>query len=41
MEYKSEAQELEEQLKFLKKVIITPLAIALVISLSFYLINVF
>lgn len=41
MDYKSEAEELEEQLKFLKKVIITPLAIALAISLILLLIKSF
>lgn len=41
MNYKSEIQELQDQIDFLKKVIILPLAIALIFSLTFYLIKFF
>jgi len=39
--YKSEIEELQEQVGFLKKIIILPLAISLILSLTFYLIKFF
>jgi hypothetical protein len=39
--YKSEIEELQEQVSFLKKIIILPLAISLILSLTFYLIKFF
>lgn len=41
MDYKSEAEEFQDQIDFLKKVIILPLAIALIFSLTLYLIKFF
>jgi fructose-specific phosphotransferase system IIC component len=41
MDYKSETEELQEQLDLLKKIIIYPLAISLIFSLTFYLIKFF
>jgi len=39
--YKSEAQELQERLDLVKKIIILPLAISLIFSLTLYLIKFF
>ncbi|MEI7578556.1 MAG: hypothetical protein WCJ58_00795 [bacterium] len=39
--YKSEAQELQERLDLVKKIIILPLAISLILSLTLYLIKFF
>jgi len=36
MDYKSEAEELKERLHLVKKIIILPLAISLILSLTFY-----
>lgn len=41
MDYKSEAEELQELLDFVKKIIIYPLAISLIFSLTIYLIKFF
>jgi hypothetical protein len=41
MDYKSEAEELQEKIDFLKKIIILPLAISLIFSLTLYLIKFF
>lgn len=41
MDYKSEAEELQEQRDLLKKIIIYPLSISLIFSLTLYLIKFF
>jgi hypothetical protein len=41
MDYKSEAEELQERLDLIKKIIILPLTISLILSLTFYLIKFF
>jgi hypothetical protein len=38
-DYKSEADELQDEINFLKKVIIFPLALSFVFSLAIYLIK--
>ena len=39
--YKSEVEELQEQINFLKKVIIFPLVLSFIFSLTIYLIKLF